>query len=179
MRTGDAMQRERHSAIIRDEDRSRLDFYEVDQAYVDELKAVDPLIPNVNYSTHGKFMCGILFSINGLDYFAPISSFKKSQRTNFLIKNRRGQVVGSVRFSFMFPIVELKRHVKDFSQEDEKRRNLLIEELEYCNKHARRIHAKAKHVYDTVTSGSNPALQKVCCDFRKLEQYVSEHYPKA
>ena len=84
-------------------DDSRLDFYEVDQKYIDALKLIEPKIPDVNYPTHEKFMCGILFTIGEHEYFAPVSSFTKSQKTNFIIKNKSGKPVGSIRFSFMFP----------------------------------------------------------------------------
>ena len=75
-------------------DPGTLNFYCVDQGYVDELKRIDPKIPNAQYEVHNKFMCGVLFEIDGLEYFAPISSFKKTQKTNFFIKNKRGEVVG-------------------------------------------------------------------------------------
>ena len=154
----------------------RLDFYEVDQAYIDDLKTVDPKIPNINYEVHRKFLCGILFDVGGLEYFAPISSFKRGQKTNFLIKNSKGRVVGCVRFSFMFPIVESARHIKDFSTENEARRNLLIEELRYCNRHARRIRSKARHVHDSAITGADPQIAAVCCDFKALEEHVRSRY---
>ena len=63
-----------------------LNFYTVDQAYIDELQAIEPKVPNVQYEKHNKFVCGVLFRIHGLDYFAPVSSFTKSQKTSFVIK---------------------------------------------------------------------------------------------
>ena len=47
-----------------------------------------------------------------------------------------------------------------------------MEELAYCNKHARRIHSKAKHVYEAATDGSDPVIASVCCDFKKLERFL-------
>lgn len=94
----------------------KLNFYTVDQSFVDELQKIEPRVPNIEYETHNKFVCGILFSINEFDYFAPISSFTKQQKTNFVIKNSNGKPVGCVRFSFMFPIPENHRSIKDFSR---------------------------------------------------------------
>ena len=67
-----------------------LNFYTVDQVYVDELQAIEPKVPNVQYEKHNKFVCGILFRIHGFDYFAPVSSFTKQQKTNFIIKTPMG-----------------------------------------------------------------------------------------
>ena len=81
-----------------------------------------------------------------------------------------------MRFSFMFPIPKGLQVIKDFSAEDPKRKRLLIEELAYCNKHARRIKSKALHVYRTATSGEDAQMAAVCCDFKALERYVRERY---
>ena len=53
----------------------KLDFYEVNVDYVKYLKQFDSRIPNVEYQNRNKFLCGTLFKINGLNYFAPVSSF--------------------------------------------------------------------------------------------------------
>lgn len=76
----------------------------------------------------------------------------------------------------MFPIADSKRIVKEFAAEGEARRFLLLEELEYCNRQARRIRAKAHHVYECVVSGRDSHMAAVCCDFKRLEAYVQEHY---
>ena len=51
----------------------KLDFYEVNVDYVKYLKQFDSRIPNVEYQNRNKFLCGTLFKINGLNYFAPVS----------------------------------------------------------------------------------------------------------
>lgn len=152
----------------------KLNFYTVDQAYVDELRGIEPKVPNVQHEKHGKLVCGILIPIHGLDYFAPVSSFTKQQKTNFTIKNSNGKPVGCVRFSFMFPIPADLRSMKNFSEEDDARRFLLLEELQYCNRKARQIVSKAQHVYETATSGRDPHVAAVCCDFKKLEAHLRE-----
>lgn len=151
-----------------------LNFYTVDQDYVDELKAIEPKIPDIQYETHNKFVCGILFRISGFDYFAPVSSFTKQQKTNFIIKNVNNKPVGCIRFSFMFPIPEDHRAVKNFHEEDYRRKRLLLEELVYCNRKAKQIVSKAQHVYRMATTGADAHMAAVCCDFKKLERYVAE-----
>lgn len=156
----------------------KLNFYTVDQAYIEELQHIDSRVPNVSYATHNKFLCGVLFNIHGFDYFAPISSFKKGQKTNFLIRNSRNAVVGCLRFSFMIPLPKDLQVIKDFNEEDYKRKRLLMEELEYCRKNERRIRAKAQHVYDAAVSGDYPQIASVRCDFKNLEAYVQSREVK-
>ena len=85
----------------------QLDFYEVSADYIAYLVKFDSKVPHIDYSqssNHDKFMCGIVLSVNGYDYFAPISSFAVQQRTNMIIKNENGKGISSIRFSFMIPI---------------------------------------------------------------------------
>lgn len=64
----------------------KLDFYEVNVDYVKYLKQFDSRIPNVEYQNRNKFLCGTLFKINGLNYFAPVSSFNIKQSSNYVIE---------------------------------------------------------------------------------------------
>ena len=96
----------------------KLNFYNVNNQYIDYLKKFESKIPNINYENHKKFCCGILFEINGMKYIAPVSSFKKAQKTNFVIKNTNRQDISSIRFSFMFPIYDELISIKNFSNED-------------------------------------------------------------
>ena len=78
-----------------------LDFYEVSADYISYLLRFDSKVPKIDYSTtskHDKFLCGIVLTINGQDYFAPISSFTTQQRTNLVIKNEEGKTLSSIRF---------------------------------------------------------------------------------
>lgn len=122
----------------------KLDFYEVNVDYVKYLKQFDSRIPNVEYQNRNKFLCGTLFKINGLNYFAPVSSFNIKQSSNYVIEV--GNVpVGSVRYSFMFPVpdAEIKQKVIN-NESDYQYRFLLRQELKYCNKNREVIQSKAK-----------------------------------
>lgn len=56
-----------------------LRFYDIDPAYANYLRQFDNRIPNITYMTNNKFACGIVLSIAGHNYFAPISSNKIRQ----------------------------------------------------------------------------------------------------
>ena len=117
-----------------------LKFYEVDASYIEYLLKVDSKVPNVDYSAsspHDKFLCGIVLTVNNHDYFAPISSFKKPQRTNVLIRNPQGRVLSSIRLSFMIPIPPGAASLKDIdSEQSQNYKFLLYNELRFCNKNA-------------------------------------------
>lgn len=160
----------------------KLKFYEVDKAYVSFLKKVDSKIPNIAYDKHDKFICGVLLNIDGMNYYAPISSFNRQQRTNILIKNGKGKVTSSIRLSFMFPVPNDQIRMMDFSKEEGFYKYLLMEELEFCNRHADEIRDKAEYIYRSVLRGDE-LMKTNCCDFKKLEmayaQFVEEQKKQA
>ena len=153
----------------------RLMFYDVSKQYIDYLKLFEPKIPNIKYSTNNKFVCGIVLSVNDFNYFAPISSFEKQQKTNILIKNSKGETMSSIRFSFMFPIPKIEIKIKDFLKEEYKYRRLLLEEWQYCNSIKDKIISKANYIYKRYNSGYDKMLLKNCCNFKLLEEKCLEY----
>lgn len=154
---------------------NKFSFFEVDKSYVAFLKTKDSRIPDISYSTNDKFICGVLFEIDSMKYYAPISSFDKPQKSNILIKNIKGKATSSIRFSFMFPVPDELVHIKDFSKEKESYKRLLREELVYCNKNAEKIIDKANYIYEAVTVEKDPLMLKNCCDFKVLEKACIEY----
>ena len=98
----------------------KLKFYEVDSEYIKFLRENgDEKIPNIVYEKHKKFFCGIVLTINGFNYFAPVSSYNKKAHTVFLIMDRDKITkeltpISSLRFSFMFPCPIEYLNQKDF-----------------------------------------------------------------
>ena len=157
----------------------QLDFYQVDAAYIAYLLQHDSKVPKIDYSTvnaHDKFLCGVVLNIHGHDYFAPISSFRTSQRSNIIIKDVNGKDVASIRFSFMIPVPLGAISVKRIADEpSEKYRILLNMELQYCRKNANAIYSRARFVYESVTIKNDPLMVKNCCDFKTLEAACAEY----
>jgi protein AbiQ len=157
----------------------QLDFYEISADYITYLLRVDSKVPRVDYSAtskHDKFLCGIVLAVNGHDYFAPISSFTKPQRTNLIIKNEEGRVLSSIRFSFMIPVppsvVSVKR-IKD--EPSPEYRRLLDWELSFCQKNSKIIYRTAKFIYNMVIGNKDPIMAKNCCNFLALEAACIEY----
>ena len=152
-----------------------LAFYDVDKDYVKYLKTIDPKVPNVTYDSNNKFVCGVVFELNGICYYAPVSHMTNKQRTNLLIYDGEA-AIASIRFAFMFPAYESVLYQKDFSviaKTDPKYANLLAKEYGFCVAHSNDIYSKASSVY-RIGCNKNHILNVNCCDFRKLE----EHYKK-
>jgi len=157
----------------------QLNFYEISADYINYLLQFDSKVPHIDYSKtsqHDKFMCGIVLSVNGHEYFAPISSFAVPQRTNVIIKNEKGKPISSIRFSFMIPVppgVATIKRIKD--EPSPEYRRLLNLELRYCQKNANAIRRTAKHVYNTVANGKDLIMINNCCDFSKLEVACADY----
>lgn len=152
-------------------------FYEVDTSYVGFLKKFDSKVPNVEYTNHNKFFCGVVFKINDIHYFAPISSNKTLQKGNILIKEKTGRVLGSLRLNFMFPVPLDLISKKDFSKEDYKYQRLLNKELAFVRINQERILRETKSLYKQVIFET--PIAKYCCNFKELERaykiYCKEH----
>ena len=157
----------------------QLNFYEVSAEYISYLTRFDSKVPRIDYSAeggHDKFLCGIVFSVNDNDYFAPISSFKTPQRTNMIIRNEENEAVSSIRFSFMIPVPPGAISVKSIKDEPSpKYRRLLELELRYCQKNANTIYRLAKHIYNTVVGQKDSVMVRNCCDFKGLEKACAEY----
>lgn len=89
-----------------------LNFYIVPNDYVTYLQNTEitkrgfTRVPNMNYGNNRKpkFVCGIILKIKELNYFVPVSSYKQQKPDNFLICDKNGNVVSSLRFNYMFPV---------------------------------------------------------------------------
>lgn len=149
-----------------------LKFYEVDNNYIDYLKKFDNQIPDFNYNRFNKFVCGIVLNIGVFNYFAPVSSFKGQQRTNFLILDK-GRPISSIRFSFMFPATNEVIKLKDFSTVPQTYKDLLNAEVKYCNDNTNKILKKAEEVYRIGINRKHP-IAHLCCDFKLLELKCEE-----
>jgi protein AbiQ len=163
----------------------KLDFYQVETAYITYLQGIDGRVPRIDYSAvspHDKFLCGIVLKVGDYDYFAPVSSFRTSQRSNIIIKDVNGKDVASVRFSFMIPVPSDVISVKKIKDEPSPQYRMLLNmELQFCRRNTNAIYSKARFVYDAVTVKKDPLMVKSCCDFKTLEascdEYMKTHAP--
>ncbi len=156
--------------------RRMLNFYDVKEAYAEYLRKFEHRIPNIHYASNNKFVCGIVLSVNGYDYFAPISSNTAKQRTSLLILDEHGKPLSSIKFSFMFPIPKTEVVRKDFSvirSENPHYADVLTKEYRFCRKNEAKILQKAAQIY-AIGCNRDHWLAANCCDYKLLESKYTE-----
>lgn len=164
---------------------SRLSFYVVDAAYCDFLRKTDKCVPYTMDKKANRPFVGILLQVNGTDYYAPLSS-PKPKHTSMknqvdFIKIDGGQY-GVINLNNMIPIHNNSVTIVNptiqhgDSSTDIAYKNLLANQLTWCNAHKADILSKAQRLYDIIAKGK--AYQQLidkCCNFvldeKKLQEY--------
>lgn len=145
-------------------------FYDIDKEYVKFLKTYDKQVPNIEYSTNNKFVCGVVLDINGTNYYAPVSHMTNKQQTNIQIFDNNVPI-STIKFSFMIPApdeVLIKKNFKEIAKTNQSYADILDSEYKYCYKHQDNIRSKALSVYK-IGCNKNHKLNYTCCDFKLLE----------
>ncbi|MGN1468208.1 MAG: type III toxin-antitoxin system ToxN/AbiQ family toxin [Ruminococcus sp.] len=163
----------------------KLKFYLVPYDYIQYLQNAEieargfSRVPNLDYGNNRKqkFVCGVVLSINNIDYFAPITSYKINKPDNFLIMNsKQNKVLSSLRFNYMFPVPMNIIKIYSFSNiSDLKYRSLVLEEYAYCIKNQNVIKKLANRTYKRVLLGKDMGLVYNSCDFKLLEEKCREY----
>jgi protein AbiQ len=153
-------------------------FYDVDADYVKYLKESEiakrgfTRVPDVEYDNERKMVCGVVLEINGYKYYVPVSSYKKKQPNNLLIRlndDSFNQVKGSLRFNYMFPVDDCYLTKRNFNKETPSRKEFLRRQWVYCNSIIDDIKQMAEDTYNKVIEGADSALINASCDFKLLE----------
>jgi protein AbiQ len=152
-------------------------FYRADTDYCNFLRESDPCVPyTIDKKTTRPFV-GIVFSINGYNYYAPLTSPKPKHLTmknqiDFLKIN--GGAWGAINFNNMIPIHTkslLPIGIKILPTDDKAAvdyKNLLANQLSWCNttENIALITGKAQKLYATITGKTaRPELVERCCNF--------------
>ncbi len=157
----------------------KLNFYDIDSKYTDYLRNHDDKIPYISYENRDKFLCGVVLSINGINYYVPVSSNKKKYLSSFMIcddgENGEKIPISSLRFSFMFPCPIECITQKDLKKEtDTKYKGLTQKEYEYCNKHINQIKKKASKIYELAKNKEFREKYNLC-NFELLEEKCKKY----
>ena len=149
--------------------------YEVDPDYVTYMADFAPHVfhnKQTGQSYERKFI-GIVFSIRGIDYFAPLSSFKDKHihmpETLDFLKIKRYAVIN---LNNMFPVPEHCRNYVDIAKiSDSKYKSLLLAEYRIIKSMQTKIRKNAAEIYKHRTeNGEKTKLGKRCNDFALLEE---------
>ena len=153
-----------------------MQFFYIDEDYLNYLRTFDSRVPVNVEDGNKKFFVGVILEIDGYKYYAPISSFKKQQKTNFIIEDNDEDEtpLASVRLSFMVPCNDALITLVDIESLESTYKNLCQKESMFCRKHKEEILALAKKVH---TWGNNRThyLSNNICHFKLLEAKMDEY----
>ncbi len=162
----------------------RLKLVIVNTDYCDYLRKFDKKVPYNFSKKENRPFVGVLFKIDDVEYFAPLSSpkekhLKMSNSIDFL-KIDNGKL-GAVNFNNMIPITKnnYKKVIlnKKFDNEDlDKYRILLDNQLAWLNAHYIQLRNKSKKLYKNYVKGKlNKKIKERCCNFKLLEEKCKEY----
>ena len=161
----------------------RLNLYRIDMKYIRNLHNVDNRVSSVSpqIGKQHRIYVGIVVICNERKYLIPLSHpVEKHKRMNpradfDKIINKNGKLLGVLNYNLMIPVeehqllkVDLKAD-KDDSVGEKYYKQLCIDELNWCRKHADVIINKANCLYQLCTSESNYKGKERCLDFKRLE----------
>lgn len=154
--------------------------YNIDNRYIDYLS---PHAPHLFYNkkpgqqNERKFI-GVILQVNGLNYFAPLSSFKpKHQNMSDMIDFIKVKNYAVINLNNMFPVPKEECYFVDIQKEqDLQYRSLLRAEYRYIKSIQDKIRKNALNVYNhKIIKGNSTGLAKRCNDFLLLEKLCKEY----
>lgn len=166
-----------------------MNFYLINEEYLNFLRETDEkVMRGSSFYKEDKFTLGVVFKINSICYYAPVSSIKEYQlkdkvnlkkeckKTCFPIMGDRfgnEEILSTVRLDFMFPVPESEIQTLIINNIKNSSRNLIRKELNYILKNELVILKKAEEIYNKAVKPTH-YLHNKCCDFKKLEVKYNE-----
>lgn len=163
----------------------KLNLYSISDKYIKYLKEFDDKIYDnkEDIRIHERKYLGIVLTVNGFNYYIPMSSPKKSDYLDFEKKIIRkdtktiirihddGRLYGTLRISNMIPvpITELEPYIIS-NESDLKYKEVILGELRYINNNSNKIVKYAKTVYNQKTKELDIGYIKNTVDFKLLEE---------
>ena len=161
----------------------KLRFYEIDEKYIDFLSHYsEHLFHNAKIQqNYSRKYIGILFEINGMKYFVPLSSFKpKHKRLCETINFIKIGNMAVLNLNNMFPVPGGVYSLKNPNTEQNcQYKTLLNNEIRIIKQKSEIIISNAKAVYEhKMTNGGKSKLSQRCNDFKLLEVKCREYKSK-
>ena len=151
-----------------------MQFYEIEPDYIDYLCEHEPRLMHNKQSgqVNSRKYLGVLIQIDGMDYYAPLSSFKpKHEKMGNMPDMFKVGTYAVININQMFPAPKSQVKRVHFARiRNAKYKDLLVNEYEIIRMSQRTIERKAEKVYDhKLLNGNSTKLGKRCPDFKKLE----------
>ena len=157
-----------------------LNIYEIDSDYICYLSSFEEHLfrnKKISQKFNRKYV-GVVLSINGFDYFAPLSSFKeKHKRLSETLDFIKIGQYAVINLNNMFPASTKLCHRINFNEiKDLNYKNLLRNEYRIIRQKAALILNNANEVYHhkLINDGKSKLSQR-CNDFQLLEEKLKEY----
>lgn len=158
----------------------KLKIYRIREGYIEYLHTIDSRV-QFNKGERRPYL-GVVLEINGHKYFVPMESPKPNHaklKSNVHIMRIDGGKYGLLGFNNMVPAKEFSLVAFDIEKEpNEQYRNLLWNQLRFCNEHRNEIYEHARKTYEGAVVKKIPFLARICCDFKLLERECTHYYFK-
>ena len=167
----------------------KLNLYSVSDKYIKYLRRFENKIYDnkEEIRTHERKYLGIVLTVNGFNYYIPMSSPKKSDYLDFEKKiirkdtktiiriHESGRLYGTLRISNMIPvpITELEPYFIS-NENDLKYKEVILGELRYINNNSDKIMKYAKTVYNQKMKNIDIGYIKNTVDFKLLEEKLNK-----
>mgnify|MGYP003366740021 CR=1 FL=1 len=156
----------------------------VDSKYCDYLRQFDNKVPYNAFSKELRPFLGILFIVNDVEYFVPLSSPKEKHKTLKntldLLKIDNGNL-GVINFNNMIPVKNDNYTDYDLSLQNknksELQRNILLrKQLRWITKQHKSVMDKSYILYKLYKKNKlHKNIKNRCCNFPLLEKKCSEY----
>ena len=169
---------------------ARLNLYHIDMKYIRDLAKVDDKVMSVSPQAgkENRPFVGVVVICGNKEYCIPLTSPKpkhehmKNDKDFSKILDKNGNLIGAINFNSMIPINEDvitridMRINKNDNPKDKAYKNLLNDQLDWCNKNKDSIINKANKLYHIVTETPDKMrnLTRRCCDFKRLEDILKK-----
>lgn len=150
----------------------------IDSKYCDYLRKFDKRVPYNFSKKENRPFIGVLFEIDTIKYFAPLSSPKEKHKimrnmVDFL-KLDDGKL-GALNFNNMILVIDNNYYLIDTDNpnklNDIKYYNLLLDQLAWLNEHNLQVRKKSKRLYNLYNNKKlNKTIFNRCCNFKLLEE---------
>lgn len=162
---------------------NKLLFFRASDRYIEFLQDIDGKIMNNRNENRERIYVGVLFTIGRHQYYAPITSYKEDKHGRIKDSDQTCVILygtdrdedepkklALINLNNMFPVFPSEITVIDFDDEEEKYKDLLEKEYRDVVSKQDRIIKKARKLHELRTKKNIPRINRLCCDFAKLEQ---------
>lgn len=167
-----------------------LKLYHVEKDYISFLREFDRKVTIVKENGKLRPYVGIVYEIEGFNYFAPFSSPEKDENgelteeyKQYFDKNNKTTYeriedlkYGTININNMIPVPNsqlISFNIDDI--EDKQYQSILKDQFIYCDNNKTRIIGKANKLYKQVTKNKIPHFVNLSCNFKLIEQKCREY----